>query len=350
MQLSELPGYGNVTLALFPFRWYETGRWMLRALKYVPPGNVTWMHHYVEENGRAKVQNFLAYEEARAFSSDFNEGIAARTESLFIDEVLRVSLALKAEKEITVQERLADEECMMLTEALRRNASAARPKRSDLILPADLHGMRDVLFEQLLEAPYLQIVYFPKYKVALARSGDFDWSHRLSPTQKCAVYCSREKVARGFGMSGTAHWGKTKNEIRAELLPRANTLLQLASVQKILIDAKARGQLVVVIAGFVFWYEESGTPGWIVKAVGGDSASKRGETLWHEGMIISKNHGRIVVLPYIKENGQKVQGHTKNSSHQKKALPRHPEEYVEVPFEILRGDLMIELFGELPYE
>ncbi|MGY3258705.1 hypothetical protein ACVWWS_000159 [Pseudomonas chlororaphis] len=66
--------------------------------------------------------------------------------------------------------------------------------------------------------------------------------------------------------------------------------------------------------------------------------------------VISKNHGRIVVLPYIKENGQKVQGHTKNSSHEKKALPRHPDEYVEVPFEVLRGDLMIELFGGLPYE
>ncbi|MGF6222025.1 hypothetical protein [Pseudomonas sp. YL-218 TE3947] len=350
MRLSELPGYENETLALFPFRWYETGRWIIRALKFVQPGGVAWMNHYIEDNGHAKAKTFMSHEEARALTSEFNGEIAARVDALQLDEILRASLTLKAEKEITVQERLADEECMMLGEALRRNASAERPLRSDLILPPDLEGMRDKLFEQLVVAPYLQIVYFPGYKIALARNGEHDWSRRLNPTKKCAVYCQREVIARGFGLSGTAHWGKTKIEIRAQLLPRANTLLQVASIQKMLMEARARGQRVVVMSGFVFWYEETGTPGWTVKTTGGDSASERGETLWYEGTIISKNHGRIVILPYIKENGQKVQGHTKNSSHEKKALPRHPDEYVELPFEILRGDLMIGLFGELPYE
>jgi len=41
MHPSELPGYGKVTLALFPFRRYETGRWIIRALKHVPPFDVT---------------------------------------------------------------------------------------------------------------------------------------------------------------------------------------------------------------------------------------------------------------------------------------------------------------------
>ena len=337
-------------MTLFPFRWYETGRWIIRALKYVSPGDVRWMPHYIEEVGHANAQTFDTYEKARAFSTQFNAQIADRAASLDIDEVSCASLTLKAEKEITVQERLADKECMMITEALHRNASAARPQRSDLILPLDLGILGETLFEQLQEAPYLQIAFFPKYKVALARKGEYDWSHRLNPTKKCAIHCSREKIPRGFGMCGTAHWGKTKVEIRSELLPRANKLLQLVSFQKLLNEAKARGQRVVVIAGFVFWYEETGTPGWTVKTVSGDSAGKSGETLWHEGTIISKNHGRIVVLPYIKESGQKVQGHTKNSSHEKKALPRHPDEYVEVPFEVLRGDLMIELFGGLPYE
>ncbi|KAB0486458.1 hypothetical protein [Pseudomonas reinekei] len=308
------------------------------------------MPHYIEANGHAKAQTFPTYEEARAFSTQFNAQIADRATSLNLDDVLRASLTLKAEKEIIVQERLADEECMMLKEALRRNAPLARPQQADLILPPDLENLSGALFEQLQEAPYLQIAFFPRYRIALSRSGEHDWSHRLNPTKKCAMYCSREKIARGFGLSGTAHWGKTKVDIRSQLLPRANKLLQLASVQKLLIEAKARGQRVVVVAGFVFWYEESGTPGWTVKTVSGDSASKNGETLWHEGTIISKNHGRIVVLPYIKENGQKVHGHTKNSSHEKKAFPRHPDEYVEVPFEVLRGDLMIELFGGLPYE
>lgn len=53
---------------------------------------------------------------------------------------------------------------------------------------------------------------------------------------------------------------------------------------------------------------------------------------------------------YIKENGEKVQGHTKNAPHDGKALPRHPDQYVTLPFEFLDGDLMIGLFGELHYE
>lgn len=48
--------------------------------------------------------------------------------------------------------------------------------------------------------------------------------------------------------------------------------------------------------------------------------------------------------------GEKVQGHTKNAPQDGKALPRHPGQYVTLPFEILDGDLMIGLFGELHYE
>ncbi|MBU2894583.1 hypothetical protein KO495_14830 [Colwellia sp. D2M02] len=79
-------------------------------------------------------------------------------------------------------------------------------------------------------------------------------------------------------------------------------------------------------------------------------AEKSGNTLWRRGTILSKNHGRIVVLPYEKENGEFVQGHTKNAPHDGKAKPRHPKEYVNLPYEVLEDDLMIGLFGELKYE
>ena len=52
------------------------------------------------------------------------------------------------------------------------------------------------------------------------------------------------------------------------------------------------------------------------------------------------------MLPYIKESGEKVQGHTKNAPHDGKALPRHRDQYVTLPFEVLEGDLMIGLFGD----
>lgn len=134
------------------------------------------------------------------------------------------------------------------------------------------------------------------------------------------------------------------------LLPRAALLLQHASVQRILAEALARGQRVVVMGGFVFWYEEDGTPGWTVKSTGGESSGEEGNTLWFEGTILSKNHGRIVVLPYIRESGETVQGHTKNAPHDGTALPRHPDQYLTLPFEVLKGDLMFDLFGELQYE
>ncbi|CHK89876.1 Uncharacterised protein [Salmonella enterica subsp. enterica serovar Typhi] len=78
--------------------------------------------------------------------------------------------------------------------------------------------------------------------------------------------------------------------------------------------------------------------------------TSNGNTLWKEGTIISKNHGRIVVLPYTKENGEHVRGYTKNAPNDGNALPRHKNEYVELPFEVLEGDLMIGLLGELNYE
>jgi len=100
-----------------------------------------------------------------------------------------------------------------------------------------------------------------------------------------------------------------------------------------LADARMRGQRVLVCAGFVFWYEDDGVvPRWVVKSTGGESSSEEGNTLWHEGTILSKNHGRIVVLPYIKENGEKVQGHKRNAPHDGKALPLNPDQYVYLPF------------------
>lgn len=350
MLLSEMPGHEYTLLAISPFRWYETNRWKMRALKLHPNGELKWVHHAIESNGHAKVQAFEQYEEARKEATAFNSGIATRVAELDLPAEIQTSITLKAEKEITVLTRLADEEHLMLNEAAKRNAHLPRPRSEDLILPSGLESLRDKLLEQITQAPYIEIAHFPHAGMVLARTEEFDWTRRLTPTKKSFVSCYREKIARGFCMSGADHWGKTKAAIRAMLLPRANQLLQHASIQKILLEARARGQRVVVMGGFVFWYEECGTPGWVVKAASGESASESGQAIWYEGTIISKNHGRIVVLPYFKENGEKVQGHTKNSGHDRKAIRRHPDEYVELPFEMLDGDLMIGLFGELHYE
>lgn len=70
---------------------------------------------------------------------------------------------------------------------------------------------------------------------------------------------------------------------------------------------------------------------------------------WKEDTIRSTNHGRLVILPYIKEGGEQVRSHTKNGPNNWRALPRHPDHYVDIPFSLYEGDLMIGLFGELPY-
>ncbi|UAL43696.1 hypothetical protein K8B83_02045 [Shewanella inventionis] len=238
----------------------------------------------------------------------------------------------------------------MLSEAIRRHQETPRPSVNEIVLPDNCESILDSLMEILNETPYINFVRLKKYGISLLRDKGHDWSTRAKHTKQTAKYFYRERIAAAFGLNGAEHWGKTKSNIREILLPRANQLLQLASVKRMLDEAEQQGKKVVVASGFVFWFEESGNVGWVVKEVSYSDAEKSGNTLWKKGTILSKNHGRIVVLPYVKENGDLVQGHTKNAPHDGKAKPRHSKEYVELPYEILEDDLMIGLFGELKYE
>ncbi|KAJ8137997.1 hypothetical protein OY671_008790, partial [Metschnikowia pulcherrima] len=114
-------------------------------------------------------------------------------------------------------------------------------------------------------------------------------------------------------------------------------------------EASTHGEKVLVCGPYVFWYEEDGSIGWQVKMTHSDRVSE-GATVWKEGTILSTNHGRLVILPYIKEDGEKVRGHTRNAPGDGKALPRHPDHFADIPFREISGDLMIGLFGESPYE
>jgi hypothetical protein len=260
------------------------------------------------------------------------------------------SIRLKVQKALTAEERLMSEERLMLMEAIKRHAADPRPRLEDLTVLGGSDILQAELHKRLLQHPYVQLVFLARYGVRLEREGDFTWRVIGANSHKVGLYAYREKVARGFGMSGTDHWGQIKAAIRDALLPRANKLLHLASVKLLLADALRRGQQVLIVGSFVFWHEDSNVPQWVVKQVGTPGKSETGDTMWLEGTILSKNHGRIVVLPYIKENGERVQGHTKNAPHDGKALPRHRNDYVELPFEVLDGDLMYSLFGELRYE
>ncbi|QYG06060.1 hypothetical protein [Janthinobacterium sp. PAMC25594] len=352
MLITKMPGYSKPTIAIYPFMWHQlVGVWIMWAYKFQPDGTLKWMRHYVEdENGTAKAERYMNFAEANADAKKFNQSIRDRVYALDVSEEQKVSISLKAEKAITAEERLASEEQLMLNESIKRTVDFPKPKRESLILPKEGEDYRDDLYQCLTESPKIEFARLASHRITLRRKGDLDWSTVFYTNEKTGQLCFRERIASGFDLSGKAHWGETKAQIRALLLPRANQLLQLTSVQRMLDEALAKGQHVIVVGSFVFWYEEGKDVGWTVKSIGGASKSKDGDTIWKEGKIVSKNHGRIVVLPYIKENGELVQGHTKNSSKDGKAKPRHPDYYLELPFEVLDGDLMIGLFGELPYE
>jgi hypothetical protein len=235
-----------------------------------------------------------------------------------MDAMRKRSLQLKVAKNLQSKERLRDEEALMLAEARRRHANDLRSDPSEIVLPAESTPFRQQLSEQLSEMPYLRVAIVMVretdrswHRSILYLSHDNKWSKPYTAGERSAEKAMRARIANAFGYSADNHWGKTKAKIRQILLPRANQLLQLASVRRMLAEALANGQKVLVSNGIVFWDEEDGGIGWQVKQTTSTKESE-GSTLWKEGTIRSINHGRLVILPYIRESGEQVHGHTRN--------------------------------------
>lgn len=339
-------------LGCWPQQWIKDDAvWHMFELQLKPDGNVAWYlrRDDVAHGGYGSI-TYQDYEAAVTEAKSTNLLLEHAVKNLALPLEQAESIRLKVHKALTAEERLMTEERLMLMEAIKRHATDARPRLEDLTVLGGSDVLQGELHKRLLQHPYVHFVFLARYGVCLEREGDFTWRVIGANSHKVGLYAYREKIARGFGRSGTDHWGQTKAAIRDELLPRANKLLHLASVKLLLADALRRGQHVLIVGSFVFWYEDSNIPQWVVKQVGTSGKSETGDAMWLEGTILSKNHGRIVVLPYIKENGERVQGHTKNAPHDGKAMPRHRDDYVELPFEVLDGDLMYSLFGELRYE
>lgn len=351
MLSEQIPGYSLQTLAAWPQPWYENLLWQMYELKRCEDGSLRWYLGWIESvTKHVKADVYKTYELAVDAAIQRNNELSEKLTNLNLPVTEKESLLLKVEKEVTRKSRLFSEEQLMLSEGIRRHQKSPRPSANDIVLSDNCENLREPLMEILRETPYINFVRLQRYGTSLLREKEHDWSTRAKHTKQTAKYFYREKIAAAFGFSGFEHWGKTKSKIREILLPRANQLLQLASVKRMLAEAEQQGKKVVVVSGFVFWFEENDHVGWIVKEVSYSEAEKSGNTLWKRGTILSKNHGRIVVLPYIKENGEFVQGHTKNAPHDGKAKPRHPKDYVKLPYEVLEDDQMIGLFGELKYE
>lgn len=324
----------------------------MRELVPTEDGGVRWRDRRIpDERGHVKMDVYADRGTAISAAEGLNLQLAAALAARPMPEADRISLTLKVRKALQARQRLDAEEALMLAEAVRRHRDTPRQSLVDLKLHAEAEPLREALARELETYPYLWIALIGErvWPVVLYRDADNLWSKPYPASEKSAVTAMRARIANGFNFHHAQHWGQVKAKIRAELLPRANQLLQLASVQRMLAEALARGERVLVSNGIVFWYEPDGQVGWIVKATTSDKGED-GSTLWREGTILSTNHGRLVVLPYVKDNGELVRGHTKNGPGDGRAKPRHADHYVEIPFHELKGDLMIGLFGELPYE
>lgn len=353
MRLEQMSGHRLPELAVWPQPCYERNSWAMYSLRLREDNSLHWYRRFIEREGRAGLifsDVYDSYTSATDAALKLNEELKENLETLLLMGIEKVSLRLKVEKALTAKTRLTNEEQLMFEVAIKNHAHDPRVLSESLIVEPDLESLRSALFEVLCEMPYLRFVYLPLYRTYLTLLDDNIWMVGREAAAKASKYFYQERIARGFGLSGAEHWGKTKSAIRGMLLPRANQLLQLSSVKRMLAEARMKGKKVLLVDGFVFWFEEHNQLGWVVKEANDSGAHSKGNTLWKEGTILSKNHGRIVVLPYIKENGEQVQGHTKNAPHDGKALPRHQDEYVELPFDVLEGDVMRGLFGELHYE
>jgi hypothetical protein len=322
-----------------------TNFYFIKALVVKPDHELKW-YDYKFGN---KIAHFKNYIETIEFVEKSNEKLDLNSTlgSVQLDDHILSSIKLKIEKEVVRTCRLANEEQLMLSQAIARNKSHSRPNPEYLVLKHEYY--REQLISILSVYPYITIISLPDFGVTLFKQGELDWTKSKGTVSKDAKLFYRAKIAEGFGIKANSHWGKAKAEIRNILLPRANKLLQLASVKRMLDEALREGKKVLVCGGFIFWYEDNQLE-WQMKSIIESSKSSSKEAIWYEGTILSKNHGRIVVLPYIKDSGEKIKGHTKNAPNDGIAIQRHPSDYAELPFEVLKGDLMFDLFGELKYE
>jgi hypothetical protein len=309
----------DTPLAVWPHYRPLFDNWLMRELVQQDDKAPVWRDCRVPtDNGRVRGDVYSDREAALSAAATLNQSLHEALASRDMDAMRKRSLQLKVAKNLQSKERLRDEEALMLAEARRRHANDLRSDPSEIVLPAESTPFRQQLSEQLSEMPYLRVAIVMVretdrswHRSILYLSHDNKWSKPYTAGERSAEKAMRARIANAFGYSADNHWGKTKAKIRQILLPRANQLLQLASVRRMLAEALANGQKVLVSNGIVFWDEEDGGIGWQVKQTTSTKESE-GSTLWKEGTIRSINHGRLVILPYIRESGEQVHGHTRN--------------------------------------
>jgi hypothetical protein len=92
------------------------------------------------------------------------------------------SIKLKIEKEVIRSLRLANEEQLMLSQALLRNKNYPRPNIEDLIV--EYESSREPLMAILNAYPYITVASIPENRLTLFRHGEYNWTTWKRTTQK----------------------------------------------------------------------------------------------------------------------------------------------------------------------
>ncbi|MBN1203843.1 MAG: hypothetical protein JXB05_02830 [Myxococcaceae bacterium] len=249
-------------------------------------------------------------------------------ERLEMQEARRVSSELKERKAKERSERRAREDAFLQAKAAEKASALVPPVREALLLVgrAASKSVLERIAVALCGKPYLRHVLMvesgdPRLYVSKDGLVWKEWGRGETYERKRRI-AARAVIADAFGMDPKDNWLKVRGALLKMLKPSNLDMLHRKDVQDALEEARAAGRTLVVIRQLAFLWDEDAGEWYLREVERRDSATASGCTLWAEGPIESTNYGRIIVLPYVKEDGTQVVGHTRNAPHEGGAEPR----------------------------
>jgi hypothetical protein len=219
LKWSELKRTSDVVLAVWPHYRPLFECWFMQELVYEDDLMPAWRERMVPSDGdTVRSEHYPDRDTAIAAANALNPTLKQAITAQAPDPVARRSLELKVDKALQAKQRLQEEEAFMLAEALRRHAGDDRPDAVSLKLAPEAERYRQDLAEQLAAMPYLKVAKVGRSNnrwthTLLFQGIDAVWSKPYHAGEKAALTAERAKIANGFDLSATAHWGKTKARI-----------------------------------------------------------------------------------------------------------------------------------------
>jgi len=260
-------------------------------------------------------------------------------------EEARRSAEIQREKNRRSEERLRREYEIIVAKG--RELAAAEgvtaPVRERMtvegVAGAEAERVIGLIAARLAEHPYLRHVLDESFSsVRLWVSEDRltwrEWPNLKETWARKRLIAERALATDAFGERPEGNWRDVKARIQGRIKPDALTFLHRKDIQERLAKALEEGKRFVVFRDWGFWWNEE-TRKWEERQFergGSGSGNAPGSRVWREGRILSRNHGRIIVLPFTKADGTDVDGHTRNAPGQGRAEPKATPEII--PFEV----------------